>query len=172
MNIFCCPTVLRRRQLCTLLGIKPGLRPKFGFKPRVPLLNERGDQTEVDMKIGDLLVEAKLTESGFQSRPSRLLHRYRDLHELFDVNALPVVGETVRGFQLIRGVLAAYAVECSFLLLCDARRADLVDAWFDVGRAVRSSSFRNRLKLLTWQEIAGALPPKLRQFLDEKYGIS
>jgi hypothetical protein len=172
MNIFCYPRALHGPKLCTLLGIKPGLRPTFGFKPRVPLLNERGDQTEVDMKIGDLLAEAKLTESGFQSRPSRLLYRYRDLHEVFDVNALPVAGETVRGYQLIRGVLAAYAVECSFLLLCDARRVDLVDAWYDVGRAVQSYSFRSRLKLLTWQEIAGALPPRLQQFLDEKYGIS
>ena len=77
MNIFCYPRVLNRPQLCTLLGVAPGLRPIFGFKPRIPLLNKQSDQTEVDMRISDLLVEAKLTESGFQSRPSRLLHRYR-----------------------------------------------------------------------------------------------
>ena len=124
------------------------------------------------MKISDLLVEAKLTESGFQSRPSRLLHRYRDLDEVFEVGELPIVGERVRGYQLIREILAAYAVDCSFLLLCDGRRADLVNGWFAVVRAVRSYSFRSRLKLLTWQEIAGALPLRLRQFLDEKYGIS
>ena len=124
------------------------------------------------MKISDLLVEAKLTESGFQLRPSRLLHRYRDLDEVFEVSELPIVGERVRGYQLIREILAAYAVDCSFLLLCDGRRADLVDGWFAVVRAVRSYSFRSRLKLLTWQEIAGALPLRLRQFLDEKYGIS
>ena len=158
MNIFCYPRVLSRPRLCTLLGIGPGLRPIFGFKPRIPLLNEQGDRTEVDMKISDLLVEAKLTESGFQLRPSRLLHRYRDLDEVFDVSELPIVGERVRGYQLIREILAAYAVDCSFLLLCDGRRADLVDGWFAVVRAVRSYSFRSRLKLLTWQEIAGALP--------------
>ncbi len=124
------------------------------------------------MKISDLLVEAKLTESGFQSRPSRLLHRYRDLDEVFEVSEFPVVGERVRGYQLIREILAAYAVDCSFLLLCDGRRADLVDGWFAVVRAVRSYSFRSRVKLLTWQEIAGALPPRLQQFLDKKYGIS
>jgi len=124
------------------------------------------------MKIGDLLVEAKLTESGFQSATFQLLCRYRDLDEVFEVGDLPVVGEKVRAYQLVRGILAAYAIECSFLLLCDGRRTDLVDGWFDVIRAVRSCSFRNRLKLLTWQEIAAALPARLRQFLDEKYGIS
>ena len=172
MNIFCYPRVLSRPQLCTLLGIGPGLRPIFGFKPRIPLLNGQDDQTEVDMKISDLLAEAKLTESGFQLRPSRLLHRYRNLDEVFEVTELPIVGERVRGYQLIREILAAYAVDCSFVLLCDGRRADLVDGWFAVVRAVRSYSFRSRLKLVTWQEIAGALPLQLRQFLDEKYGIS
>jgi hypothetical protein len=172
MNIFCYPKVLNRPQLCALLGIGPGLRPAFGFKPRIPLLNKQGDQTEVDMKIGDLLVEAKLTESGFQSRSSRLLHRYRDLDEVFEIRELPFVGERIRGYQLIREILAAYAVDCSFLLLCDGRRPDLVDGWLAVVRAVRSYSFRSKLKLLTWQEIAGALPLRLRQFLDEKYGIS
>jgi len=144
----------------------------FGFRPRIPLANKLGDQTEVDMKIGDLLVEAKLTESGFQSRPCRLLYRYRDLQEAFEVSELPIKGGTVRGYQLIRGVLAAYATNSSFLLICDGRRTDLVDGWFEIIRAVRSYSVRNRLKLLTWQEIAETLPSRLRQFLDKKYGIS
>jgi hypothetical protein len=68
-------------------------------------------------------------------------------------------------------VLAAHAANCSFLLLCDERRTDFVESWFEVVTAVRSYSFRNRLKLLTWQEVAGSVPPKLRMFLAEKYGI-
>jgi len=58
------------------------------------------------MKISDLLAEAKLTESGFQLRPSRLLHRYRNLDEVFEVTELPIVGERVRGYQLIREIPA------------------------------------------------------------------
>jgi hypothetical protein len=172
MNIFCYPKVLRRPQLYALLGVDGGLLPEFGFRPRVPLLNGRADRTEVDMRLGDVLVEAKLTETGFQSTSTRLLFRYRDLHEVFDVNALPITGQRVDGYQLIRGVLAAYAGECSYLLLCDRRRADLMERWFQIMRAVRSYSFRNRLKFLTWQEIGTTLPGKLRQFLDAKYGIS
>jgi hypothetical protein len=37
--------------------------------------------------------------------------------------------------------------------------------------AVRSLSFRSELKLLTWQELAVALPRGLRHFLAEKYGV-
>jgi len=171
MNIFCYPGILRRSQLCGLLGVEAGYLPEFGFKPGVPLVSGRGDATEVDMRLGDLLVEAKLTESGFQSAPLRLLSRYRDLDAVFDVEELPGSEDVVRSYQLIRGALAAYATGCSFLLLCDGRRTDLIESWFAVLRAVRSYDFRSKLKLLTWQEIAGAVPRAVRVFLAEKYGI-
>jgi hypothetical protein len=123
------------------------------------------------MRIGSLLVEAKLTEAEFQPAPASLLQRYRDFEEVFECEELQTSGG-FRGYQLVRGVLAAYAAECSFLLLCDERRRDLIDGWFDVVKAVRSYSFRNRLKLLTWQEVAGAVPGRLQKFLAEKYGIT
>nr|WP_242617750.1 hypothetical protein [Edaphobacter modestus] len=81
-------------------------------------------------------------------------------------------GNTVHAYQLIRGVLAAHSTENSFLLLCDGRRTDLIESWFQVMRAVRIYSLRNRLKLLSWQEIAGTLPERLKNFLEEKYGVS
>jgi len=171
MNVFCYPGVLRRREVCALLGMEAGEVPEFGFKACVPLLHERVDRTEVDMRLGELLVEAKLTETGFQSAPLRLLVRYRDFEEVFESDELRRVGERVQGYQLIRGVLAAYSNEGSYVVLCDGRRADLTEAWFGVMRAVRSLSLRSRLKLLTWQELSDAVPPRLRRFLGEKYGI-
>lgn len=75
------------------------------------------------------------------------------------------------GYQLIRGTLAAHACGGSFCVLCDARRPELSESWFRVLRAVRSSALRCRLKMLTWQELAYALPPELQTFLKMKYGI-
>jgi hypothetical protein len=100
-----------------------------------------------------------------------LIERYRDLEEVFDVEELPVRGERVMGYQLIRGTMAAHASGCSFCVLCDARRPELVETWYAVMRAVRSFELRCRLKLLTWQELAGVVPRELREFLAEKYGI-
>jgi len=171
MNVFCYPGVLRNAGVCALLGIEAGLRPEFGFRPRIPLKNGRADRTEMDMRLGALLVEAKLTEGDFQRAPLRLVERYRDVEEIFEVERLPVVAGVVRSYQLIRCVLAAHACEGSFVVLCDGRRPDLIERWFEVMRAVMDASLRTRLGLVTWQEMATALPAKVQRFLEEKYGI-
>ena len=53
----------------------------------------------------------------------------------------------------------------------DERRPDLREAWFRVLRAVRSAQMQTRLKVLTWQELAGVVPGYLQPFLKAKYGI-
>ena len=172
MNVFCCPRVLARVELCGLLGVERGVAPEFGVRVGVALRKGQVDRTEFDMRLGGLLVEAKLTETGFQAAPMRLLERYVALEEVFDVEELRCGGNgRVQGYQLIRGALATHETGGSYAVLCDARRRDLVEQWFGMMRAVKSLSFSSRLKLLTWQEVAGVLPRGLKGFLEEKYGI-
>lgn len=172
MNIACYPDVLTSAHIKAIFGIESSAPPEFGFKPRTPLSNGRYDNTEIDMKVDQLLVEAKLTESNFQSARFELISRYRDLETVFDVSELPLRNGKYSSYQLIRGTLAAYASDCSFCVFCDARRSDLIEAWFRIIRAVRFIELRCRLKLLTWQELATALPEDLQTFLGVKYGIS
>jgi hypothetical protein len=179
------------------------------------------DRTEIDLQLGNLFLEAKLTESNFQTATPRLIERYRDLETIFDVPRLPrklisspaahspvedysqleeptaspsfrldperaqrVEGvmekpaplpkpprTLIQGYQLIRNVLAAFASDAGFCVLCDARRHDLIEIWYSVLSAVHSYTFATRLKLLTWQELATTLPQDLQQFLEAKYGI-
>lgn len=171
MNVFCYPGVMDCAGVRATLGAAAGAVPEFGVKPRTPLHGGKRDNTEIDMRVGDLLVEAKLTESDFQSAKTSLIARYRDLEEVFDADELPIRNGRVLGYQLIRGTLAAYASACSFCVLCDARRPDLIEPWYTVMRAVRNFELRCRLKLLTWQELASVVPHELREFLVEKYGI-
>jgi len=95
MNIFCTPGVAESTAVRNLLGIDasaepvPGADPVFGWKARVPLANGRFDRPEVDMRFGSLLVEAKLTESDFQSRSAAIVESYRDFDEVFDRGRLP-----------------------------------------------------------------------------------
>jgi hypothetical protein len=172
MNIFCHSRTVGSRDLSSMLGVASGLAPAFGFRPSIPLRNGRTDRTEIDMKLGDLLVEAKLTETGFQKAPARMIERYRDIDEVFAFRELRQSGDLVFGYQLIRGVLAAHATGGSFCVFCDARRPDLIEDWYSVMRAVRSCVLRCRLQLLTWQELTRALPRPLQKFIATKYGIA
>jgi hypothetical protein len=171
MNIFCHPEVMRSMRVQAMLGVGSDAAPQFGFKPRTTLHRGRQDNTEIDMKVDDLLVEAKLTESDFQSAKFDLVHRYRDLETVFDISELRVRNDRYNGYQLIRGAVAAYVTDCSFCVFCDVRRPDLVEAWYGIMSAVRLSELRCRLKLLTWQELAAVLPENLQHFLAAKYGI-
>ncbi len=186
MNIFCCPRVCSSKEVAGKLGTEITDLPEFGHKARVPLKLpqpkadsgrkrkapvERFDRTEVDMKLGSLLVEAKLTESDFQRQSKALMESYRDLEEVFDVGDLPRAGDDYSGYQLIRNVLAAHASSSSFCVMLDARRPDLLEQWREVLRCVKDSNLRTRCKVLQWQELAGVLPSGLQKFLVEKYGI-
>ncbi len=177
MNIFCYPRVLATPHLSGLLGVESGIVPVFGHPARVPLCNgrpgrERTDRTEIDLRLGHLLIEAKLTENDFQFAPLKRLQTYAAFEEVFDPTLLEMTGRGVRSYQLIRGVLAAHADPAAhFCVLCDRERPDLIEAWYAIMRAVRGFQLQSRLRLLTWQEIAATLPSPLCTFLAEKYGI-
>jgi hypothetical protein len=91
MSVFCTPGVAQESHLRLMMGISADADPEFGWKARVPLRSGRVDRTEVDMRWGDLLVEAKLTESDFQCREARIVEVYRDLDDVFDRELLPKV---------------------------------------------------------------------------------
>ena len=211
MNVFCTPGVVESEAVRRLLGVDDCEAPDFGWRARVPLMNGRFDRTEVDMRWGGLLVEAKLTESDFQVCKSEVVEAYRDFKEVFDRELLPLVEIPVSrrkasaefpeeytqeevivpakewqptlinkprdcvpgyaGYQLFRNVLAAKTQGTCFCVIEDARRPDLREVWFQVMAAVKSAEMRVRLKVLTWQELAAALPDDLQAFLRTKYGI-
>jgi hypothetical protein len=91
MNVFCTPGAIESQAFVNALGIDPGGSPLFGWKARVPLTSGRFDRTEVDMRLGSLLVEAKLTEGDFQTCAGTVVESYRDFDEVFDRDLLPRV---------------------------------------------------------------------------------
>ena len=91
MNIFCTPGVAESLAIQNALGVEAYSEPVFGWKARVPLTSGRFDRTEVDLKLGSLLVEAKLTEGDFQTREASIVEAYRDFDEVFERELLPRV---------------------------------------------------------------------------------
>ena len=171
MNIFCYPSVTRRMEVCGVLGLEPGSVPEFGFMPRIPLLSEATERTEVDMRLGNKIFEAKLTEGDFQIQRAELVEQYRDLREVFEPRQLPRTKRKYVSYQLIRNVLAAHALDLDFCTLLDARRPDLLEDWYEVVRCIRFAGLRAKCKVLTWQELTPSLPAALQRFLSVKYGI-
>lgn len=180
MNVFCYPSLWRDGRVADLLGVERCARPRFGVPARVPFADGKVDRTEVDMRLAaaddpdspTLLVEAKLTEFDFQSAPLSVVNAYHDFDEIFQRSELTRLRGRYLNYQLIRNVLAAHAMNASFCVMADARRPDLIEAWYATMRAVRPVDLRLRCKVLTWQELAAAVPRPLQQFLEEKYGIA
>src|SRR5262249_12659215 len=110
-------------------------------------------------------------ESSLERCALSRMHAYADFHEVFRLRELPRSTRHYHSYQLLRNVLAAKAHGASVCLLTDARRIDLMDSWYEVIAAIRPLDLRVRCKILTFQELALAVPNSLRQFLEEKYGI-
>ncbi len=82
MNIFCTPAVQHSAAIRHALGVDLHAEPEFGWKARPARQRPRRDRTEVDMRWGSLLIEAKLTESDFQTRAASIVESYRDFDAL------------------------------------------------------------------------------------------
>lgn len=91
MNVFCTPGMPSSPALGRALGLDDLATPVFGWKARVPLVNGRFDRTEADLRLGLLLIEAKLTEGDFQTCQSSIVEQYRDFDVVFDRTLLPQV---------------------------------------------------------------------------------
>jgi hypothetical protein len=89
MNVFCTPQVAESAAVSDLMGVEAVDSPVFGWKAKVAYRNGHLDRTEVDMRWGTLLVEAKLTEPDFQTATPELVESYRDLEAVFDPAQLP-----------------------------------------------------------------------------------
>jgi hypothetical protein len=89
MNIFCYPRSPERGPLSTLLCFEANAGLIFGYKPRISMIGGRVDCTEIDLRVGDLMIEAKLTETEFQVARFELAERYSHFHAVFDPDRLP-----------------------------------------------------------------------------------
>lgn len=171
MNIFCHPRIDKWKSLKKLLGLSEIGEPEFGFLAKVKKNSGQDDATEIDMKLDGILMEAKLTEKDFTKKEKRIVESYDNFKEVFNEELLPQSSEDYLNYQVIRNILAAYERNLSFLLLCDARRPDLVKEFYVTARCVRDDWLRVRCNIVLWQEITQSVGKELRDFLVEKYAF-
>ena len=174
MNIFCYPRVAKTKGIRKLLGLPEWVQPKFEVTAGVrrhPARNRNDeiDNTQLDMVIGDVIIEAKLTEADFGTSDEP--PNYYGFETVFHVNMLHQQGKKFKNYQLIRNVLAARQMKKRFFLICDYRRPDLIRDYLELIKCIRSYADRNLCNLLTWQDICRRAPRDLKKYLLEKYNF-
>jgi hypothetical protein len=168
MNIFCNPGVRKWIGISKLLHIDTLSEIEFGWNPSFE--NEKiVHPTEIDMKIGNRIFEAKLTEESFTEKEKEIVENYPNFHTVFNPEYLESSDKKYHHYQLIRNILTAYKYNFSFSILVDETRTDLIRALFSVVQAIREPTVRNRVSFFTWQEIADACGAELKNFLQQKY---
>jgi hypothetical protein len=170
MSVFCHPRASSWRGLRRLLGVR-SIRPRFGLKAGVLLTNGKRDETEIDMALEDLLVEAKLTETDFTQKGVSAVQRYTGLTQHFHSGSLARTTRGYDNYQVIRNLLAAIQLGKRHVLLCDARRPDLVRRYLNTVSCLQDVRARDRCGVIFWQEVMSVSGRDLRDFMRDKYGM-
>lgn len=168
MNIFCHPNIKSWKGIRDLLNIEKDQEIIFGWKG-IDFENETRYKTEIDMKIGNCIFEAKLTESDFTKKDLSIVLKYKHIHDVFDIDKLIVDKDKVKNYQLIRNVLAAHKCNCTFKVILDERRIGLIRELFETVAAVKDNDLRSRIGFVTWQEIGSSCGEDLKNYLKKKY---
>jgi len=168
MNIFCHPKIRLWKGVSKLLKVNMDNGIEFGWQG-VGFSNELSHKTEIDMKIGNRLFEAKLTEKDFTAKPIGIVENYDGFDDVFDKTLLLKKDNEYPNYQLIRNILAAYKNECFFTLLVDESRIDLIRSLQVTQMAIKIGDLRKQIDFITWQEIASVCGKDLKNYLENKY---
>lgn len=168
MNIFCNPGFKKWSGPQNLLNISIDHEFEFGWNPQFENEDPK-HPTEIDLKIGNHIFEAKLTENSFTTKPKSVVHLYRYFKDLFEESCLLTPKEDIQQYQLIRNILTAYKYNFYFTAIIDSTRIDLMKEIINVLKSVKNYNLRSRINIVTWQEIIDSCGGKLKLYLQEKY---
>lgn len=167
MNFFAHPKIQTWKSLRDLLSIDESDSIEFGWCPVIE--NEkRGFATVIDMKIGNTIFEAKLTESDFTQRDLDIVLEYSNVENIIDLKRLTNNG-FVSNYQLVRHLITADKYGFKFILLIDEARTDLIREFYKVKFEIKDSTLEERFNFITWQELASCVGRDLCVYITEKY---
>lgn len=166
MNIFAHPEVRNWKPIRDLLSINSDDNIEFGWNPDHK--NEKRKKTEIDVKVGNSIFEAKLTEADFKSQHLNIVLSYVDVEKIIDLKDL-TKDEIVSNYQLIRNLVTAKKYGYKFHLLIDESRTDLRNEFDKVKKSIIDKSLANSIEIITWQQISTCVSDDLKEYLTEKY---
>jgi len=172
MNIFCNPSISMNDSLKKYLDIKISNSQRdivFGWNPEFE--NESNKKpTEIDMKIGNHIFEAKLTENSFTKKNVDVLMKYPLINEIFFFKKIEVnQNKQVKNYQLFRNIITAYKYNFKFTILIDETRLDLIKEINNVKEIIKDEDLKARINFMTWQGIVKAFDNEFKNFMKTKY---
>ena len=168
MNIFAHPMIQSWKGPIQLLDINSEDDIEFGWNPLFDNENPKF-RTEIDMKIGSHIFEAKLTEPSFPGKEIDVVQEYEDFDIIFNQDHLLLPNGCIDNYQLIRNILTAYKYDYTFTAIIDETRVDMMRDITNTTRAIKLDTVKKRISFLTWQEIVEVCGNALRDFLQRKY---
>lgn len=166
INFFIHPKIREWKSLRDLISINQSDDIEFGWNPQFD--NEANHKTEIDMKIGNSIFEAKLTEKDFTSKELQIVLGYSNVENIIDLKVL-TNNNIVSNYQLIRNLLTAEKHGFKFNLLIDETRIDLIREFYKVKCAIKVNSLLDNFNFITWQEISNCVGVDLKNYITEKY---
>lgn len=166
MNFFAHPKIKEWKSLRDLISINESDNIEFGWDPEFE--NEKNRKSEIDMRIGDSIFEAKLTESDFTQKKIQVVLTYSDVESTIDLQSL-TNDNIVSNYQLIRNLLAAKKYNYKFNVLIDETRTDLIREFYKMKNAIKIKSLADNFNFFTWQEIADCVGADLKNYIIKKY---
>lgn len=170
MNVFCHPKINDWKGLKKFLSIEE-INPIFGYKPGVLKDHNIKDDTEIDMVIGDIFFEAKLTETDFTEKHVSEVMKYKNINTVFNFDVLPIKNNKIQGYQIIRNILAAFQCKKSHCLICDIRRGDLIREYYQIINAINVDEIKLKVGVIFWQEIIKLCGADFKKYIETKYGM-
>lgn len=171
INVLCHPAMHQNRELLDILGVEayvPSFAAKCGLKRKAG--SDHAFEAHAILS-NELIIEAALSETNFCERPKAYIESIEGFFDAFDDFALPQSKFSYMNSRLIQAILYARLKGMGFVLLLDARRPDLLDAFRKVQASIKDQDVKGRIHVFTWQSIVDTLPEDLSAFLMEKYGI-
>lgn len=167
MNFFAHPKIQTWKSLRDLLSIDESDSIEFGWCPSFPI-ETKNYRSEIDMKIGNVIFEAKLIEGGFTHKKLDVVLGYPNVENIIDLQEF-IKDDFVTNYQLIRNLLAAEKHGSKFYLLLDESRTDLIREFYKVKFAIKDKSLAHRFNFVSWQELASNVGRNLRDYIIVKY---
>lgn len=168
MNIFCFPNFFTWKGPTQLLGIDQKDTVEFGWNPKFN--NETPENpTEIDLKIGNSIFEANLTEKSFTKKRVEVVKMYQDFDIVFNEDILLDGEGNINHYQLVRNILTAHKYELKFSVLLDSSRIDLIKALLETVKAIKIPELRRKVDFITWQELVDVCGKELKEYISSRY---